>query len=74
MKIPQWGGELSVSPVRLNDIITQIPKYLHHKKNNTLVFQIPPEKVFKVCFWGSNTSSPGVWKPRDSKVSGANHS
>lgn len=30
------------------------------------VFQIPSdEEVLQVCFLGPNTSSPGVWKPRD---------
>ena len=37
-----------------------IPAMLH-----PIVFQIPLDKVFLVCFWGPNTSSPGVWKPRD---------
>ena len=30
----------------------------------TLVFQMPGEHVFWVIFWGPNTSSQGVWKPR----------
>ena len=29
-----------------------------------LLFLMPLEKVFWVCFLGPNTSSPGVWKPR----------
>ena len=31
----------------------------------TLDIQIPPEKVFRVCFWGPNTFSGGVWMSRD---------
>jgi len=32
----------------------------------TLVFQIPPEKLFWVCFWGPVLPPhvDGVWKPR----------
>ena len=33
--------------------------------NISLDIQIPPQKVFQVCFWGPNTFSPGVWKPGD---------
>ena len=29
-----------------------------------VVFQIPAQKVFGVGFWGPNTYSHGVWKPR----------
>ncbi len=40
----------------------------------TLGFQIPPEKVFQVCFWGPNTSSQGVWTPRVMKMNDNNSS
>ena len=34
------------------------------KRVISLDVQIPPEKVFRVCFWGPNTFSGGVWMSR----------
>ncbi len=32
---------------------------------DALDIQMPPEKVFRVCFGGPNTISGGVWMYRD---------
>ena len=41
-----------------------------HRRECPSLPVIPPEVngVWMVCFWGPNTSSPGVWKPRDDKI------
>ena len=48
---------LSIIPIQLGTTILYIQQ--------TLNIQIPPEKVFQVCFGGPNTFSGGVWMSRE---------